>query len=345
MESGKINWGILTTGRIARKFARALARSETGKLHAVAARVGRDAEAFAGEFDAPRWYEGYENLLADPDVRAVYVATPHPMHGEWAIRAAEAGKAVLCEKPLEVNAARVRRVIEAARRNGVFLMEAFMYRCHPQTARLVEILESGEIGEARVIRATFGYRGNHDLTSIKLNRATAGGAIMDVGCYAVSMSRLVAGTALGQPFAEPFEVTGGAFLGPESGVDEYAVGTLRFPGGILAQVATAVRVAMDNRVTVFGSRGSLTVETPWFCSGIEGGTSRILVSRDGDEEPRVEEVSTDKWLYEIEADTVAANIHRTEAPPPAMTWEDSLGNAVALDRWRKAVGLAYEWDV
>ncbi len=280
MATRKIEWGILTSGKIAHKFARALERSNTGRLCAVAGRNGEKAREFAREFGADRWYEGYDRLLTDPAVQAVYVATPHPLHGEWAIKALQAGKAVLCEKPLEVNLARVKKIIETARRKGVFLMEAFMYRCHPQTARLIEILKSGEIGEIRLIRATFGYHGKYDLTNIKLNRSTGGGAILDVGCYPISMSRLIAGVASGEPFAEPIETSGSAFISPESGVDEYAVGTLRFPRGVIAQVATAVQVDMDNRVTVFGSQGSLTVEKPWHCRRRRGwvladpGTSR-----------------------------------------------------------------------
>ena len=343
-EAGRIKWGIIGCGKIAGKFARALARSRTGALHAVSSRGLEKAESFAGEHGAARCYGDYASLLSDPEVRAVYVATPHPFHGEWVIKALRAGKAVLCEKPLEVNAARVEEIARAARIYGGFLMEAFMYRCHPQTARLVELLREGVAGDVRLIRATFGYHGKYDPANIKMNPATAGGAILDVGCYTVSLARLVAGVALGRRVAEPVEVSGQAHIGAESGIDEYAAATLRFEGGILAQVSTAVRLALDNRLTVFGSRGRLTVESPWTGGGLEGGTSRIVIEPE-DGPARVEEIACDRWLYGIQADTAAEGITRGGPPWPAPDIQDSLGNARALDRWRAAAGVRYEqWD-
>src|SRR4051794_23362692 len=148
----KINWGILSTGAIAKTFARGLRASQTGKLYAVASRSRDKAEAFAREFDAGKAYESYEALLADPNVQAVYVSPPHPLHAPWAIRACEAKKHVLVEKPFALNFAEAMAIFEAAIANDVLLMEAFMYRCHPQTAKLVELIKSKAIGEVRVIQ-------------------------------------------------------------------------------------------------------------------------------------------------------------------------------------------------
>ncbi len=341
----RIKWGLVGTGKIAAKFARALRHSDSGSLYAAASRSAGKAQAFIAEHGGIRAYGDYGSLLADSQVQAVYVATPHPQHGEWAAKALRAGKAVLCEKPLEVTVARVEEIVDAARESGSFLMEAFMYRCHPQIARLIEILRSGELGQVRVIRATFGYHGRYDPANIKMNPATAGGAILDVGCYTVSMARLVAGVALGRErAAEPLEVTGQALIGTQSGIDEYAVGCLRFEGGILAQVATAVRVALDNRLIVFGSRGRLTLESPWTGGGLEGGASRIVVEPEGDE-PRVETIECSQWLYALEADAVAAGLAAGGPVWPAPDLEDSLGNARALDLWRAAAGVRYsQWD-
>lgn len=138
-----LTWGILGAGRIAGAFARGLAKSKTGKLLAVGSRSLEKAQAFGKEFGASRCYGSYPELLADRDVRAVYIATPHPQHAQWAIAAAQAGKGILCEKPLTMNFAQAQAVVEAARCNNVFLMEAFMYRCHPQTAKLVELIRQG----------------------------------------------------------------------------------------------------------------------------------------------------------------------------------------------------------
>ncbi|MCE5273378.1 Gfo/Idh/MocA family oxidoreductase, partial [bacterium] len=336
----RIKWGLVGTGKIAAKFARALGHSVSGRLWAAASRSQEKALAFTKEHGGVQAYGDYASLLDDPQVRAVYVATPHPLHGEWTSRALRAGKAVLCEKPLEVTEARVKEIALVARDSGGFLMEAFMYRCHPQINRMIEILRSGEIGTVRLIRATFGYHGRYDPANIKMNPATAGGAILDVGCYTVSMARLVAGVALGRRVAEPLEVTGQALIGAESGIDEYAVGCLRFEGDILAQVATAVRVALDNRLIVFGSRGRLTVESPWNGGGLEGGPTRIVVEPEGGD-PRVETIECPQWLYALEADAVAAGLAAGGPLWPAPDLEDSLGNARALDLWRAAAGVRY----
>ncbi|HUU26621.1 MAG TPA: Gfo/Idh/MocA family oxidoreductase [archaeon] len=343
-ESGKLAWGIITAGKIAHKFARGILHSHTGRIAAVASRDIKRAELFAREFGIAKYYADYQALIDDPEVQVVYVATPHPMHAEWAIRSAEAGRHVLCEKPIGMNAREATRIVAAARASGVFLMEAFMYRCHPQTRKLVELVKEGAVGEVHLIRATFGYHGTYDLENTRLNKRLGGGAILDVGCYPVSISRLIAGAASGLDFAEPLEVQGMAYIGKESKVDEYALAALEFPWGILAQLSTGIQLAQDNTVMIFGSEGWIKVLSPWFCSGIEGGASRILVHAKGAQEPREIEIATPEWLYGIEADTVAGHLDKGQAPPPAMSWEDTLGNMRTLDRWRACVGLEYDSD-
>ncbi len=238
----RLQWGIIGTGAIARTFARGLAVSAHGTLVAVGSRTQAAAESFGDALGAPYRYGTYDALLADPRVEAVYIATPHPMHAQWAVRAAEAGKHILCEKPLTLNHAEAMAVTEAARAHHIFLMEAFMYRCHPQTAALIELIRSGAIGDVRLIQASFGFTTTPDPTRRLFNHALGGGGILDVGCYPVSMARLIAGVATGQAFADPLEVKGTAQIGAVSRVDEYAVAVARFPGGILAELATGVQV-------------------------------------------------------------------------------------------------------
>ncbi|MBW7997623.1 MAG: Gfo/Idh/MocA family oxidoreductase [Candidatus Glassbacteria bacterium] len=335
-------WGIITAGKIARKFCSGVLRSRTGSVAAVAARDLDRAEAFAGEFGIPQYFASYQALIEEPSVQAVYIGTPHPMHAEWAIAAANAGKHVLCEKPIGMNSAEAGRIVDAAREAGVFLMEAFMYRCHPQTARLVELVREGRVGELRAVRATFSYKGTYDLKSLKLDKKLGGGGILDVGCYPVSMTRLLVGAAHGSDFEQPVAIEAMACLGGESMVDEYATAILRFDGGVLAQLACGVQLAMDNTVTVFGSEGRLEVLSPWFCSGIEGGSASILVKNTLGELEEEIVTSTADWLYAIEADTVARNLDRRQAPPPAMTWDDTLGNMEVLDRWLESAGMSYD---
>ncbi|MBN1808985.1 MAG: aldo/keto reductase [Planctomycetes bacterium] len=336
----RLSWGLLAAGNIARKFAEGVAHSKTGTVLAVASRDKDKAAGFAGDFDIPRSYGSYEELLADDDVDAVYVSTPHPMHAEWAIKAAEAGKHVLCEKPIGINYAEAMAIVDAAERNDVFLMEAFMYRCHPQTRKLVELIRDGAVGEVRVIQASFSFHAGYNLQGRLLNQALGGGGILDVGCYPVSLSRLVAGVAQGKPFADPVSLTGAAKIGSESRVDEYAVASALFPGNIVASLSTGVQVTQANDVRIFGSEGNIVIPWPWIPSR-EGGSNRILLTRNGKETEEIV-IETSEYLYGIEADTVAANLEKRQAEPPAMTWEDTLGNMRTLDMWRDAIGLVYD---
>ncbi len=343
-ENSKISWGIITAGKIARKFCNGVLRSRTGALAAVAARDIERARAFATEFDIPGFHGSYQALIDDPSVQAVYIGTPHPMHARWAIAAAKAGKHVLCEKPIGMNRAEAEQIVAAAGEAGVFLMEAFMYRCHPQTARLVELVRSRRVGELRALRATFSYKGTHDLNGLKLNRKLGGGGILDVGCYPVSMARLLAGAALGRDFEQPLELSGMARIGAQSGVDEYATALLKFEDDVLAQLACGVQLAMDNTVTVFGTQGRIEVLSPWFGSGIEGGTASMLIKNTAGELEEEIVTATDDWLYAIEADTVTASLERGRAHSPAMSWDDTLGNMEVLDHWRRCVGMHYSSD-
>jgi predicted dehydrogenase len=337
---GKLAWGIVSTGNIAHAFARGVLRSHRGVLAAVASRSAEAASAFAAHHGIRRWHGSYEALFADPAVEAVYIATPHPLHAEWVRLAAAAGKHILCEKPLALNAAEAETMIAAAREHDVFLMEAFMYRCHPQTRRLVELIRGGAVGAVKVIDATFSFQMPFDPKSRVYDNALAGGGIMDVGCYCTSMARLVAGAAQGQPFLDPIAVHGVGHVGA-SRVDEYAVGILSFPGDIVANIATGISLRQENVVRIYGTEGELFVPSPWLCSGIEPGTAHLRLTRYGEDTEDIAIPIAD-GLYAIEADTVAAHIPDRQAP--AMPWADTLGNMRTLDRWRAAVGVSYPGD-
>jgi predicted dehydrogenase/aryl-alcohol dehydrogenase-like predicted oxidoreductase len=330
----QLNWGIIAPGGIARAFAGQLPQSRTGRLVAVGSRDAERAAAFAAEYGATRSYGSYLEVLDDPDVDAVYIATPHPAHVEWAVRAAAAGKHVLCEKPLAVTWAYAMAAVEAARRHDVFLMEAFMYRCHPQIRLLAELVRDGVVGDVRQISASFAFAATPDPAGRLFAPELGGGGILDVGGYRGSAARLVAGAARGAAFADPVGVTGAGHLG-ETGVDEWAIATLDFGGGLTAHVEAGVRLAADNVIRVVGSLGYLEVRDPWVpASSVPG---RVAVHRVG-EEPR-EETTPATPQYAAEADVVAD--HLADRQAPQMSWADSLGNAAALDAWRAAIGLEY----
>jgi predicted dehydrogenase/aryl-alcohol dehydrogenase-like predicted oxidoreductase len=335
--ANSLNWGILGTGSIAKKFAKDLPHSHTGKLVAVASRSQAKADEFAAEFKISNAHGSYEAMLADPNVQAVYIATPHPQHVEWAIRFAEAGKHLLVEKPIALNAAETMAIIEAARANDIFLMEAFMYRCHPQTLKLIELIKQKVVGEVRVIHATFSFHWPkpwNDQSRLTSN-ALAGGGILDVGCYTISAARLVAGVAVGLPFAEPTDLKAVGHVGP-SGVDEWAIAALKFPGDIVAQCSTGVQVNQESSFRIDCTDGHLLLPFPWNPSNSTG--AKIIVQRAG---KAVEEIPIDPGaIYGIEADTVAQYVEERQSP--TMSWDDTLGNMRALDHWRQEIGVVYE---
>ncbi|HYQ46477.1 MAG TPA: Gfo/Idh/MocA family oxidoreductase [Polyangiaceae bacterium] len=340
MTARKLRWGIIGTGKIARTFARALSSSESGVLVAVASRAPEGAASFSAEFGGVRAHGSYEALLADPEVQVAYIATPHPGHAHWSILAARAKKHVLCEKPLGMNHAEVSAMVQAARENDVFLMEAFMYRCHPQTREVARLIRAGALGRVKAIQASFGIDGEFPASHRVLNNELGGGGILDVGCYPVSMARMVAGAANDRAFDEPLELHAFGHVGEDSRVDEYTTAILKFPGEIVASLATAVKLWQENSVRIFGSEGRLFLRAPWH-PGLGGNPSEIVIER-GKSEPEVIPVPASGTLYSYEIDAVVAQLERREATE--MSWADSLGNARTLDRWRHALGVRYAAD-
>jgi predicted dehydrogenase len=332
----KLNWGIIGTGRVAADFARALQAAETGRVVSAVGSTPAQTQAFAAEWRLPGVPGSLAALVGDPAVEAVYVATPHPWHEEHATAAIRAHKAVLCEKPLTMNAASAARVIEAARAEGVFLMEAFMYRCHPLTAEVLSRLRDGAIGRVHHVSATFGFRARRDPASRLYDPALGGGAILDVGGYPMSFARLIAGVAEGRPFAEPVSFSGHGHVGP-LGADELASALLRFASGMTASLTCAVHHDAGMSVQIFGEDGKIVLPHPWIPGGKAQGTeTELTVFRDG-HAPETIAVRARAATYGLEAEVVAATLPALEARWPAMTWADTLGNMRALDAWLAAV--------
>ncbi|MBX2998499.1 MAG: Gfo/Idh/MocA family oxidoreductase [Caldilineaceae bacterium] len=348
-----LKWGIMGAGGIARVFCNAARFSQTGRVVAVASQTPGKAALFASDFSLEKHYDSYEAMLADPEVEAVYVANIHPLHEEWVIKAAEAGKHILVEKPIGMNSTEAEAMIDAAHRHDVFLMEAFMYRCSPQTQTLVELVKSGVIGQVRLIRSVFSFQASFDPTRRTFSPEMGGGGILDVGCYPASMARLIAGAAAGQPFLNPTEVKGCGVLGP-SGVDHYTAATLKFENEIVAEIITGVTLRLPVEATIYGDEGMISVPNPWLPSSpcrtarqplpldTSFPSTKILLHVYGKGEPEEIVVPVDRDLFTYEADMVATHIAQRQAP--AMSWEDTLGNMRLLDRWRQEIGLVYPQD-
>jgi D-xylose 1-dehydrogenase (NADP+, D-xylono-1,5-lactone-forming) len=289
-------WGLLSTARINDAFIAGVAQSHHSAVLAVASRDLARAERYAAERGIGRAYGSYEALLTDPDVDAVYISLPNSLHLEWTSRALAAGKHVLCEKPLGRRAADVGAAFDLAERHDRLLMEAFMYRHHPQTTRLVELVSSGAIGRLRHIRASFSFRLS-DPADVRLSVELDGGALMDVGCYCVSAARLLAG--------EPELVSGTQVLGGD-GVDVSFTGWMRFPGDVAAHFDAGIILDDRHDLEVVGEEGSLFVADPWHCRtpGIELRRSRTAEF--------IDVPVTDP--YGLEADNLAAAIRGEGVP-------------------------------
>ena len=327
----KLNWGILSTGHIAEVFAHDVLDSKTGRLAAVASRSLETAKKFAKQFNVQRAYGSYPELLRDPKVDAVYIATPHVLHAQWTIEAAKAGKHILCEKPLAMNASEAKTVIQAVKRAKVFFMEAFMYRCHPQTLQVAELIRKGAIGKVRLIQASFCFDTPYDPKGRLFDPGLGGGGILDIGCYPASFARLVAGATQGKKFLEPLKMVGVGHIG-KSGVDEWASAILKFPGGISAELLCGIRFADETKARILGTKGSIYLSRPW--RPVESG---FYIQKNNEKHPREIGTKIDCGIYAWEADMVARCIQRGQRECQAMSWNDSLGNMKVLDAWKKAV--------
>jgi predicted dehydrogenase len=279
-----VRWGIISTAHINRLVIPPAHASDKVELIGVASREQARAEAYAREWGIERAYGSYEALLQDDDIEAVYISLPNTMHCEWSIRSVEAGKHVLCEKPMSRDPAEVEQAFDAAERADRLLMEAFMYRHSPQTKRLAQLVSEGAVGQLRVVRSAFSYS-LFDEGNIRLRTDVDGGSLMDVGCYCVSGSRLLAG--------EPESVFGYAYVGP-TGTDWVFAGTMRFPNDVLALFDSGTCLPDRDELEAVGTEGSLFLDDPW-----HGKRPVIEVRRDGDVE-RIEVEAADPYRLELE---------------------------------------------
>ncbi|MGC4094402.1 MAG: Gfo/Idh/MocA family oxidoreductase [Polyangiaceae bacterium] len=267
---------------------------------------------------------------------AVYIASPHPFHERQALAAIAANKAVLCEKPIAMTLSEAERIVQAARTAGVFLMEAFMYRCHPLLREARELLLAGAIGEIVHVNAQFGFRVDRNPSGRLFAPELGGGAILDVGGYPASFARLVGGIRAGQPFAEPVAISATGRLGP-TGVDELAVAQLVFASGMTAEIGCATRHSLGTQCVVYGEKGRLELPNPWLPRDDRLGLDTDLhLFRDG-HEPERRVVHTALTTYAIEAQLVADTLPALQPATPAMTWDDTLGNMRLLQAWSDAV--------
>lgn len=294
--SRTVRWGILGTGQVAGQFALGLGLLPDARLQAVGSRMRRSAEQFARNFDVPRAHAGYDELVRDPDVDVIYVATPNSLHREHAMLCLEHGKPVLCEKPFALNAAEGRAVVELARRRGLFCMEGMWMRFTPILRELDRLLASGVAGDVRMLTASLGYAKPFDATSRLFDPTLGGGALLDFGVYALSFAQRVLGT--------PTSIASQVVLG-QTGVDEQVTMLLGYQGGRQAVLSTSLRNSLPNDAVVLGSEATIRVHAPLYCPErltLQGTSAAATAARPAAGKERLgslQRVKRHRWTREI----------------------------------------------
>ncbi|MCL4560994.1 MAG: Gfo/Idh/MocA family oxidoreductase [Chloroflexi bacterium] len=307
-----LGWGLLGTGRINRSLIPAIRNSSRCRLVAVSSRNPETARIYSREWQIPKSYGSYADMLADPEVEVVYNSLPNSLHAEWTLKAIEAGKHILCEKPLAITLAEVDAILAASRRMGVVVTEAFMYRHHPQTIKIQELIKAGLVGKIWLVRSAFSFQ----LTrkgDIRLDPGLGGGSLWDVGCYPVSITRALLES-------EPVEVNGWQVLG-STGIDLSFVGQMRFPGEVAAQIDSSFSAPSRQFLEIVGDAGSLTIEQPFTPRG-EG----EAIFKQDNREDVLTMPEGDAYLGEVE-DLAGAVL---QGDTPRISLADSRRNTAAL---------------
>ncbi len=307
-----LNWGLLSTANINNALIPPLQVSKRNHLLAVASRSQANADAYAKEKNIERAHGSYEALLADPDIDVIYNPLPNHLHAEWTIKAVEAGKHVLCEKPLALTLDEVDAIKAAAHKHGRVVAEAFMYRHHPQTLQVQELVKSGSLGTLKLIRASFGFLLDRP-NDIRLKPEMGGGSIWDVGCYPISYARTIVGEA-------PLEVFGEQVTGP-TGVDLTFVGQMKFARNVIAQIDCSFDIPDYWGVEIMGSEASLKIPSPF-----KPGVKEMLFLTRGGEMETIKVKGKDLYLGEVEdmADAILLG------KDPHISLDDSRANIAAI---------------
>jgi predicted dehydrogenase len=318
-----LRWGVLSTADIARKkVIPGLLKADRCELVAIASRDAAQARAVADELGIPIAHGSYEALLGDPAVDVVYIPLPNHLHAEWTVAAARAGKHVLCEKPLATTAADAQRMVDACADAGVRLMEAFMYRHHPSWVAAMEVVASGRLGRLRAVQSWFSYF-NDDPANIRNQLDAGGGALFDIGCYSVNLSRMLFG-------AEPRSVQASVIRDPATGVDTLTSAILEFDDGV-ATFTCSTRVETDQRVHIYGTDGWLSIEIPFNIPPDR--PTHVFVTSGGDPPvaPSMETLSFPTAdPYTVEAQRFASAIlDGTPTPTPP---DDAVANLRVIER-------------
>lgn len=326
MATQPFRWGILGPGAIAHNFVQSLAFLPGASVTAVGSRDKARADTFADKYDIAHRHGSYEELAANPDVDAIYVATPHPLHAEHSILALRGGKHVLCEKPVTVNVPQLESILAVQRETGKFFLEAHWTRFLPAIRKADELVQAGAIGEVRMVQADFGFRTNVNPEGRLFNPALGGGALLDVGCYTVSFAQMLLG--------DPDSVVSQATLG-ETGVDEQATLALHYPSGALASLSTAIRTNTSYTSYVWGTTGRITIPSCW-------GAKSLTLTANGKDETF--DLPYEGGGKQFQAEALMQGVANGETESPVLTHAASLSIMRTMDTARSQWGLRYPFE-
>jgi predicted dehydrogenase len=321
-KSMQLRWGLLGTGRINRALIPPIRSSKKSQLMAVASRSYEKASEYANNWGIPHFYASYKELLADPEIDVIYISLPNGLHTEWSIKAMQAGKHVLCEKPLTTNSKDVDAIIDTVRKTGMVISEAFMYRHHPQTLMVKKMVESGEIGNLQIIRGSFCYTNSRSLDP-RFDPTLGGGALWDVGCYPISYARYIIGK-------EPVEVYGKQMIGP-TGIDLLFSGQMLFPDGVISQFDCSFISPFKTMMEITGDKGRITIPVPFK----PGSRAKITLEREGQMQT-IRIKGNELYQGEVE-DMEHAILFET---PNRVSLEDSRGNIATIEALYQSARLS-----
>ena len=334
-----IKWGILGTGAIAKAFADALQETE-GELVAVASQSLQRAEDFSKSYNCTA-IEGYQSLISLPEVEAIYVATPHTSHFELSAECLRNKKAVLCEKPMTINATETMALIDISRKNNTLLMEAFMYKIHPQTQQVMKVIQEN-LTSPLSIRAEFCFSVDVPESHRLVNKELGGGSILDIGCYPMSISRHAVGAVNGKNFMNPVSIEGQGELNSQ-GIDLNASAKLVFEDGSLAEIKSATNLSSASDVEISDGKNTVVLNQPWHCGEFTERKSQITLKKSNGDKESID-ITTDKGLYALEIDHFSENLKNHNTESDLIPHNDSHGNMIALDTWRKELKVVYDED-
>ena len=334
-----IKWGILGTGAIAKAFADALQETE-GELVAVASQSLQRAEDFSKSYNCTA-IEGYQSLISLPEVEAIYVATPHTSHFELSAECLRNKKAVLCEKPMTINATETMALIDISRKNNTLLMEAFMYKIHPQTQQVMKVIQEN-LTSPLSIRAEFCFSVDVPESHRLVNKELGGGSILDIGCYPMSISRHAVGAVNGKNFMNPASIEGQGELNSQ-GIDLNASAKLVFEDGSLAEIKSATNLSSASDVEISDGKTTVVLNQPWHCGEFTERKSQITLKKSNGDKESID-ITTDKGLYALEIDHFSENLKNHNTESDLIPHNDSHGNMIALDTWRKELKVVYDED-